>query len=195
MKPTVHLQTIRKAAIGVLLVFYAITAQAQPGESGVDSDESVDKNLATAKATMEAYETGDWEAMRLNLQKNARIYGLGHYDSLTVDETITYWDEGRKDAAPLLADNGTWLNVSQTEGPKEGDWVYHWGTNTISYEDGDSVTFPYHIALKMQDHKIIEAHFYYDNMKIIRAMGFALSPPLDNEDEEEEEVVGIIEEP
>lgn len=195
MKPTIHLKKICTLAIGVLLVICAVPLKAQPGEPNVKSDDSVSTNLTTAKATMEAYETGDWETLRSYLQENARIYGLGNFDSLTVDETINYWSAGREDAAPILADNGTWLNAKQPEGPQKGDWVYHWGTNTISYENGESVTFPYHIALKMQNNKIVEAHFYYDNMKIIRAMGYALSPPLDSDQEEvDEEVVGFLEE-
>lgn len=194
MKPAIHIQLIMNAAIGVLLLFYGLTLQAQPGDSV--TNQSAEDDLATAKATMKAYETGDWENLRSHLQEHATIYGLGHFDSMTVDETISYWTDGRKNAEPILADNGSWLNVSQTEGNQKGDWVYHWGNNTISYDNGESVTFPFHIALKMQDHKVIEAHFYYDNMKIIRAMGYALSPPLDEEEEEEEEeVVGIVEQP
>lgn len=193
MKPAIHIQIIRNAAIGVLLLFYGITLQAQPGEPPV-TNQSAEQNLATAKATMKAYETGDWENLRTHLQEHATIYGLGHYDSMTVDETISYWSDGRKNADPILADNGTWLNVSQPEGDQKGDWVYHWGNNTISYDNGKSaVTFPFHIAIKMQDNKVVEAHFYYDNMKIIRAMGYAISPPLD--EESDEDAVGIVEQP
>lgn len=193
MKSAIHIQTIRNAAIGVLLLFSGFTLQAQPGERPVVSEKSAKEDLVTAKATMKAYETGDWEGLRSHLQENATIYGLGHFDSLTVDQTISYWSEGRKNAAPLLSDNGTWLNISQVQGEQKGDWVYHWGNNTISYDSGESVTFPFHIALRMQNHKVIEAHFYYDNMKIIRAMGYALSPPL--EEEQDEELVEIAEQP
>lgn len=193
MKSAIHIQTIRNAAIGVLLLFAGFTLQAQPGERPVVSEKSAKEDLVTAKATMKAYETGDWEGLRSHLQENATIYGLGHFDSLTVDQTISYWSDGRKNAAPLLSDNGTWLNISQDQGEQKGDWVYHWGNNTISYNSGESVTFPFHIALRMQNHKVIEAHFYYDNMKIIRAMGYALSPPL--EEEQDEEVVEIAEQP
>ena len=193
MKSAIHIQTIRNAAIGVLLLFSGFTLQAQPGERPVVSEKSAKEDLVTAKATMKAYETGDWEGLRSHLQENATIYGLGHFDSLTVDQTISYWSEGRKNAAPLLSDNGTWLNISQDQGEQKGDWVYHWGNNTISYDSGETVTFPFHIALRMQNHKVIEAHFYYDNMKIIRAMGYALSPPL--EEEQDEELVEIAEQP
>ena len=193
MKSAIHIQTIRNAAIGVLLLFSGFTLQAQPGERPIVSEKSAKEDLITAKATMKAYETGDWEGLRSHLQENATIYGLGHFDSLTVDQTISYWSEGRKNAAPLLSDNGTWLNISQDQGEQKGDWVYHWGNNTISYDSGETVTFPFHIALRMQNHKVIEAHFYYDNMKIIRAMGYALSPPL--EEEQDEELVEIAEQP
>lgn len=193
MKSAIHILTIRNATIGVLLLFSGFILHGQPGQHPGVSESSAQENLNTAKATMEAYETGDWEGLRSHLQDNAMVYGLGHYDSLTVDQTISYWSDGRKNAVPLLSDNGTWLNISQAQGEQKGEWVYHWGNNTISYENGESVTFPFHIALKMLNHKVIEAHFYYDNMKIIRAMGYALSPPL--EEEQGEEVIELVEQP
>lgn len=142
-------------------------------------------DLETAKATVQAYEDQNWEKLRTFLKEDATIFGLASFDSLNVDETIAYWTKGSEQAAPRLTDQ-TWLAVSVSNGPKEGNWVYHWGQNTLSYSSGEKISFPYHLALKIAENKVEEAHFYYDNMKIIREMGYAISPPLEDGDGVEE---------
>lgn len=193
MKLAAHLLNTGKAPLFFLLICVGFTAWSQTGDLLALQDQAYQKDLATAKATMKAYESGNWDELRSFLDENATIYGLGNFDSMTVEQSINYWSAGRDYAAPILADNGTWLNISHKEGPRTGDWVYHWGNNTISYQDGNTISFPYHIALKMVDHKITEAYFYYDNNKIIRALGYAIDPPL--EEQPDEDIVSIVQQP
>lgn len=193
MKLAVHLRNTGKAAILVVFICLGFTLWGQTGDLQALNDQAYQKDLATAKATMKAYELGNWEELRSFLDENATVYGLGNFDSMSVEQSIKYWSAGREYAAPILADNGTWLNVSHQEGPQKGDWVYHWGNNTISYQDGNTISFPYHIALRMVNHKITEAYFYYDNNKIIRALGYAIDPPL--EEQPDEDIVSIVKQP
>ena len=146
-------------------------------------------DFETAKATVKAYESGNWDDLRSFLKEDAKIFGLGNYDSLNVDQTINYWTKGRETAIPSLSEEGQWLAVSNSEGPQEGNWIYHWGVNTLTYNNGEKVTFPYHVALKIEDKKVAESHFYYDNMKIIRAMGYAISPPVQETTENLEVII------
>lgn len=41
----------------------------------------------------------------------------------------------------------------------------------------------------MEDNKVAETHFYYDNSKIIRGMGYAISPPIEDEEEDLDSLV------
>lgn len=143
--------------------------------------------IKVAKATVEAYETGDWDLLRRNLAQDAMIHNLGSFDSLDVDKTIEYWKKGREQAKPVLADDGAWLGISIPDGPREGNWVLHWGTNALSYPNGETIRFPYHVALRFDGEKVDRVHFYYDNNKIIRAMGYEIQPPLKEEEGEGEE--------
>lgn len=143
-----------------------------------------DKNMSTVKKAMEAYETGNWELLKNSVTDDALFYNLGSFDSLSLDQTIEYWKKGRETATPSLAENQIWLPVSVTDGPREGKWVLHWGSNTLKYPDGDSISFPYHIATRMEGEKISKIYFYYDNNRIIRAMGYAIDPPLKEEDDQ-----------
>ena len=94
----------------------------QPALAQVDGEVSLDfpaedKLLEVAHETVKAYEMGNWEALRKNATKDARFYNLGSYDSLNLDQTIEYWNEGRKIASPVLSEDGVWLAVAVPKAP------------------------------------------------------------------------------
>ncbi|MHA6281255.1 nuclear transport factor 2-like protein [Salinimicrobium sp. CAU 1759] len=153
------------------------------GEISLDFPEE-DKLMEVARETVKAYETGNWESLRRNSTADARFYNLGSYDSLTVDQTVQYWKKGRETATPVLSEDGVWLGVTVPEGPRKGNWILHWGTNTLSYPTGETISFPYHVALKFQEDKVGQYHFYYDNNRIIRALGYEIQPPLEEEEKD-----------
>lgn len=171
-------------ALGVLLLCFGFTATAQNEATATLEYPTAETDLLTAKATVKAYEEGNWEELRSHLKKDAKIYGLGNFESLNVDQTVDYWTKGRTTATPTLAEEGTWIGVSFPDGPQKGNWVYHWGVNTLNYKNGETISFPFHVTMRMEDNKVAESHFYYDNSKIIRAMGYAISPPLQETEEE-----------
>lgn len=179
----------------VCLFFLGTTAV---GTAQVDGNTTVDfpaeeQMMQTAKETVQAYETGNWEVLRNHVAEDAIFYNLGSYDSLSVDQVIKYWTVGREKATPVLADDGVWLPVAVSEGPREGKWILHWGNNTLSYPNGETISFPYHVAMKFRDDKVSQVHFYYDNNRIIRAMGYEIQPPFveEEEDIDSEEEDGI----
>lgn len=182
MKTISYFQNMLSAGLAIFIMAFACNVNAQ--NETLDYSTSVE-DLKTAKETVQAYEDQDWNELRTYLMDDARIYGLASFDSLNVDETISYWTRGSEKASPELTEKA-WLAVAIPDGPREGNWVYHWGVNTLSYVNGEQITFPYHIALKIKDNKVEEAHFYYDNMKIIREMGYAISPPLEDGESVEE---------
>ncbi|HET8752790.1 MAG TPA: nuclear transport factor 2 family protein [Salinimicrobium sp.] len=174
--------------LSLLFSFFALSVFGQVERENKLKYPGSETDLATAKATVKAYENGDWAKLRSNLKDDAIIHGLGTFDSLTVDETIAYWAKGRKTATPSLAENERWLAVSFAEGSQKGNWVFHWGSNTLTYQNGEKISFPYHVTMKMEDNKVVEAHFYYDNSKIIRGMGYAISPPVPENEVEDLEM-------
>lgn len=145
-----------------------------------DNDREEEQMMTTARETVKAYETGDWEVLRKHVSPDAMFYNLGSYDSLSLDQTINYWTKGRETATPLLVEDGVWLANEIPDGPRKGKWILHWGNNTLTYPRGETVSFPYHVALKFRDEKVQEVHFYYDNNRIIRAMGYEIQPPLED---------------
>lgn len=177
---------MRSGIVAVLLQFIFLSAATAQVEDEVSLDfPSESAAMETAKMTVKAYEAGNWETIKNNVTEDALFYNLGTFDSLNVDQTIEYWKKGRETATPVLADDGAWLAVSIAEGPRKGNWILHWGNNTLSYPNGETVSFPYHVALKMQNDKVEKVHFYYDNNRIIRAMGYEILTPIEEEDPED----------
>lgn len=173
----------------VLLFIIGILMCGQPGFSQIDGEVSLEflnqeEAMQTAKETVKAYETGNWDALRENVLEEAHFYNLGSFDSLTLEQTINYWKKGRDTATPVLAKDGAWLAVSVPQGPRQGNWILHWGSNTLNYPNGETISFPYHVALKFKRDKVSQAHFYYDNNRIIRAMGYEIQPPLPPDNDE-----------
>lgn len=144
-----------------------------------DKNPADEQVMEVAKETVKAYEAGNWDVLRNNVAADAMFYNLGSYDSLTLDQTINYWKKGRETATPLLKDEGIWLANTVKSGTRAGKWILHWGNNTLTYPSGETVSFPYHVALKFKDEKVQQAHFYYDNNRIIRALGYEIQPPLE----------------
>lgn len=181
---------IRKTYLGLFMILFSFMF-AQVASAQIDDGEALDfpseeKIIETAKATVRAYEMGDWETIRRNSTSNAVFYNLGTFDSLDVDQTINYWQKGRETATPVLAEDGSWLPVNIQEGPRKGTWVLHWGNNTLTYPNGETISFPYHVAFKFDGNNVEQVHFYYDNNKIIRGLGHEILAPLSDEDDSED---------
>lgn len=185
MKDFITHKVLTYICAGLLLLGMQYSLYSQVPDKAVLEYPEADKNMNTVKKAMEAYETGNWDLLRKTMTDDALFYNLGSFDSLTLDQTIEYWKKGRETATPNLAENQIWLPVSVSEGVRQGNWVLHWGSNTLSYPEGETIRFPYHIATKMEGDRISKIYFYYDNNRIIRAMGYAIDPPLQEKDDDE----------
>lgn len=174
---------LRRCTLVILLISAPMLYSQVPEKARLDYPEA-EQNMSTVKKAMEAYEKGNWELLRNTVTADARFYNLGSFDSLSLDQTVDYWKKGRETAIPTLAEDQVWLPIHISEGPRKGNWVLHWGSNTLKYPDGETLSFPYHIATKLEGDKVSEIYFYYDNNRIIRAMGYAIEPPLEEEEDE-----------
>lgn len=169
--------------IFLLCLSFGTTWSQVPDKSKLEYPQA-EQNMKTVKEAMKAYESGNWEMLRENVTEDVFFYNLGSFDSLNLKETIEYWKKGRETATPALSEDQIWLPVSVSEGPREGNWVLHWGANTLTYPDGQTISFPYHIATKLDNNKIAKIYFYYDNSRILRALGYSIDPPLKEEEDQ-----------
>lgn len=181
----------RNSSVMIILMFGLILSFTE-GFAQKSEDINIDfperqQDLEIAQDIVKAYEAGNWNALRKSVKEDAYFYNLGISDSLNVDQTIEYWEKGRDIATPTISEDGVWLPVEVKSGPRKGEWVLHWGSNTLTYPNGETISFPYHVAFKFDGDKINQAYFYYDNNRIIRALGYDIQPPLKEYDQKENE--------
>ncbi|NMM48255.1 nuclear transport factor 2-like protein [Marinigracilibium pacificum] len=133
--------------------------------------------LELAKKWIKAYEDADWQNMRAVLADNSQAFNLGGNDMLNTNEHIDFWEQLRMTLNPKIIEK-KWL-IGEYDNDKKGIWIYHWGKNRNSHDNGKTVTIPYHLAILFVDQKIKEVHFYYDRLKIVESMNFDLGSPDD----------------
>ncbi len=102
-------------------------------------------------------------------------YGPAVNDSTSKQQTITDWTQVHK-----LRTNQKVSFVSQTfrvlQGDLQGDWVSHWGTYSFTQNEKD-IELPYQFTARVTDGKIDSSRIYFDNLAIVEALGYEVTPP------------------
>ena len=172
------MRTLKKTLLvlcGLLLM--PLMHNAQDAEVTLDFE-----NAATANELIQNYiqglKDGDVAKMSAQLDENAMLYGLGGgLDSLNVSQHMQFWTDNFSSNEHSIT-NEAYLPVKVTNAWNEGEWVLVWGTNTVTDKEGkNTVTIPYHNACFIVNGKIARIHYYYDNLNIMTAQGFTLTPP------------------
>jgi ketosteroid isomerase-like protein len=62
------------------------------------------------------------------------------------------------------------------DGDYEGDWVSVWGTYTYT-QDEKEISLPYQYTANLDKGKIKKAVIYYDNLSVVKALGYTIESP------------------
>ena len=123
--------------------------------------------ITTAKAGMDAYLKGDWDALRATFADNAEIY---HNTTVPVgpDQSIVDLKEGLESVSSYsIDDEQYWERIIDDEGET---WVYFWGTWHGDHANSDKVfEVPIHLAWHYQDGKVVEEFGLWDNSQLVLA--------------------------
>lgn len=105
--------------------------------------------------------------------------GPGNGETSTKAEEIANWKEVHKVRTNQKNDYAinTWRVL---DGNYKGDWVSIWGTYTFT-QNGIEITLPYQYTAMVADGKIQGAGIYYDNLAVVKAMGYTITPPTKKE--------------
>lgn len=104
--------------------------------------------------------------------------GPSNGDTQTKAELIESWKEAHK--VRTNENNEYVYNTFRVlEGDLKGDWVSVWGTYTFT-ENGKDISLPYQFTAHVKDKKIQKSVIYYDNLAVIKAMGYEITPPKTN---------------
>ena len=166
------------------LFFLFLTSCSQgfsrPGQAtALDSD-----SFKLANAWLEAFEHQDTGKMKSIISSDGVVHGFAGEDELSRDRFIEHLDIA-KDVAGLkyspFSDH-KWLPLKHDDALFGGEGILFWGISTMNYEKWGSSSFPIHIVTTVENGKISSMHFYYNRLKMFRAVGFKLLPPPEEQD-------------
>jgi limonene-1,2-epoxide hydrolase len=73
------------------------------------------------------------------------------------------------------------FSVSVKDGNQKGDWVLLWGNISSENKSGKTITVPFNSVFKIEDEKIAMEVDYYDNMSIVKQLGYTITPPTEGQ--------------
>lgn len=118
---------------------------------------------------------GDVDKATAVLASDYKGYGPGGSDSATAQDVNKRWKEGNA----TQTDRKTNF-VAETfyvkGGDLEGHWVATWGDYTFT-QNGKVVKFPFQYTARVKDGKINRDIIYYDQLQILTALGYTVTPP------------------
>ena len=118
---------------------------------------------------------GDVDKAISMLASNFKGYGPGPGDSSTVQMVADGWKHG--DSVQLnRKDDFVSATFNVKSGDLAGHWVEMWGTYSFT-ENGKDVKFPYQYSAHVKNGKIDRDYIYYDQLYIVKALGYTVTPP------------------
>jgi hypothetical protein len=123
--------------------------------------------ITTAKAGMNAYLAGDWDAMRATFADNAEVYH-NTTEPVGPDQSIANLKEGLESVSSYRFDDEQyWERIIDDEGET---WVYFWGTWNADHATSDKVfEVPVHLAWHYQNGKVVEEFGLWDTSQMLLA--------------------------
>jgi len=125
------------------------------------------QEITTAKAGMDAYLAGDWDALRATFADNAKVYH-NTTEPVSPDQSIADLKEGLQNVSSYsIADEQYWERIIDDEGKT---WVYFWGTWNAEHATSDKIfEVPIHLAWHYQDGKVVEELGLWDTSQMVLA--------------------------
>ena len=105
-----------------------------------------------------------------------RGYGPGAADSVTREQVVTNWQQRYKTQADrkMRLEGQTTFRVKS--GRRLGNWVATWGEYSFT-QNGKTIRAPFQYMAHVTKGKIDVDRTYVDNLSIVQAQGYKLTPP------------------
>lgn len=123
----------------------------------------------------------DFDKARQYFKPDAIDYGPGYGDSANVDQMIQMQQKLDSTVTDWNIQYFVKFSVSVKEGDQQGDWVLLWGNVSSTNKSGKTITVPFNSVFKIEDEKIAMEVDYYDNMSIVKQLGYTITPPTEGQ--------------
>ena len=110
------------------------------------------------------------------LADNYMGYGPSPADSSNAEQTINSWKENYKTQLNRKVDFQAVITLRILAGNYKGDWVDVWGNYSCNM-NGKDITLPLQYTSKVANGKIVADMTYYDNLYIVKKLGYTVTPP------------------
>jgi len=177
------MKTVITGFLFATLMAFSITgAKAQSASQDVKYSEMVGENPnaeADIKTVSDYLNTllvaGNVDKATAMLSANYMGYGPGSDDSANLQTTTDDWKQN------ITRQQNRKVNfVAETFNVKSGDlsghWVSTWGTYSFT-QDGKDIKFPFQYTAHVTNGKIDQDRVYYDQMYILKTLGYTITPP------------------
>lgn len=119
----------------------------------------------------------DFDKARQYFKPDGMDYGPGYGDSTNVDQMIQMQQKLDSTVTDWNIQYFVKFSVSVKDGNQKGDWVLLWGNISSENKSGKTIIVPFNSVFKIEDEKIAMEVDYYDNMSVVRQLGYTITPP------------------
>jgi len=156
---------------------YAQTDSTQQGayKDYVGENPDADADIRLVSNYINSLIGGDVDKATAMLAPNYKGFGPGPDDSTDAKTTADTWKQNYQIQSNRKI-NFLPATFNVKSGDQEGHWVTTWGTYTFT-QDGKDVRIPYQYTAHIADGKIDRDVIYFDQLSIVRTLGYTLTPP------------------
>jgi len=166
------------AIVAFLFIGQNSFAQAKSYQETVVENPTANEDLKVVSDYLDALVNNKMAVVESLLSDGYVGTGPSDGDTETKAEHIANWKEAHK-----VRTNEKNEYVTNTfrvlDGDLKGDWVSTWGTYSFR-EDGKDIVLPYQFTADVKDGKIQRSVIYYDNLAVVNALGYTITPPEKN---------------
>ncbi len=169
-------KTLQSVALVVFLCLAQFTFSQDMGYSEtVALNPTYEEDIKVVTNYVDAITNNKMDVVSSLLADDYQGTGPSNGDISTKTEVITSWTESHKKRTNQKNEY-VYNTFRVLNGDLKGDWVSIWGTYMFT-EQGKDITLPYQFTAEVKNSKIQRSVIYYDNLAVVQAMGYEITPP------------------
>jgi ketosteroid isomerase-like protein len=152
-----------------------VKAQTPAYKDNVVQNPNAEADIKVVGDYIKALVSGDLDKAKTLLAPNFMGRGPSQLDSANTEKTVANWQANYK---VQLERKVRFVTQSHKvlSGNYEGTWVSLWGTYTFTQTE-KAISIPFQLTAKVADGKIVSDRIYFDNLSVVRQLGYKLTPP------------------
>ena len=167
------------STLAIVIALFSVTtpcqAQTPAYKDNIIQNPDAEADIKVVGDYIKALVSGDLDKAKTLLAPNFKGRGPSSLDSANVEKTVANWQANYK----VQSDRKIGF-VTQSHkvlsGNYKGSWVSLWGTYTFTQTE-KTISIPFQYTAKVADGKIVSDRIYFDNLSVVRQLGYKLTPP------------------